>query len=521
MGTKPDYEELAAQVKDLQKRLASMEKVRSQKQSLDSLIGLSGQYVWEWDFVAGVKTFSREFYRLTGLDARKKKFSAKDWENLIHPDDRAEYQEAVQKGVRLEAGRFDAEYRIRPKTGEWKWVFERAVVTERGENGTPLQIQGINSDITDAVRLKNKQFNSEQFIQSVFDAIRDGVTVLSPDLTIIRTNHSQRKRFRAKRPLIGRKCHQVFQNRNTPCKLCPALRCLETKASEQNEMRFEAESDPIWSEIHAFPLFNKQKEIVNILVYSRNITDKKKQEDEVVKTRKFRAIGALAGGIAHDFNNLIYAIKGNIDLAKKDRRPRKKILKNLSEIEKACNYARELISKFILLSSGGVPRIKELCITGLIKASVQTWVQNSKITYETIFHDHTWRVKADGDQMQRILFELVKNSEEAMPDGGKIVISVANHDAAVYSPSHPSAAVGRFVRLDVWDTGPGIPEQDLPIIFDPYFSTKARGAQKGMGLGLAMVHSVVEKHNGFIDVRNRRENGAMVTIYLPADTTTH
>lgn len=364
--------------------------------------------------------------------------------------------------------------------------------------------------------------NNEQLIQGIMNAIPDGVAVLSPDLTVIRTNSVLERYFKSKLPLSNRKCYEILQDSNAPCDSCPVLMTLKTHRNEHNEILMKRKDGRhLWMDMYSFPIMDEHQNLIGLVVYSRDITLKKFEMKELIKNSKLNATATLASGIAHDFNNLLYAIKGNVDLAKIKNRPRNKIMKNLTEVEKACNYARDLTNKFILLSSVGAPQLKPIRIDDIILTILPSWIQNSNIIYRTSLPDHPWRVLADREQISRVLYELVKNAEEAMPEGGYINISLTHHRIIKQPLVYPVPKHEAYIRLDIADNGPGIPANFLPIIFDPYFSTKARGKRKGMGLGLAMVNSVIECHGGNINIQSEEGSGSTFTIYLPAVTTSY
>jgi PAS domain S-box-containing protein len=242
----------------------------------------------------------------------------------------------------------------------------------------------------------------------------------------------------------------------------------------------------------------------------RNITDRKRMEEELLRAQKLESVGILAGGIAHDFNNLLTAILGNITLAKLDAPPGEGLRERLSEAEKATYRAQDLTQQLLTFSKGGAPVKKTVSIKDLIEESVSFSLRGSKTLCIYSIPDNLWPVEADEGQMSQVFNNLVINADQAMPDGGKLRIFCSN--VALARDEVPSMPAGRYVKTLLADRGIGIPKEHIEKIFDPYFTTK----QRGSGLGLATCYSIVKRHGGHIGVESELGAGAMFHVYLPA-----
>ncbi|MDA8242027.1 MAG: ATP-binding protein [Nitrospiraceae bacterium] len=242
--------------------------------------------------------------------------------------------------------------------------------------------------------------------------------------------------------------------------------------------------------------------------------ERKKMEQELIKSQKLESLGVLAGGIAHDFNNLLTAILGNIDIALNDLPAESEIFDYLKSAETASVRARDLTRQLLTFSRGGAPIKKTVIITDTIKSSASFALSGSNITCEFIISDLLWPVEADDGQISQVVHNLVLNAREAMPAGGVIKVRAENVTSAQMADL--PFAQDRYIRVTVEDMGTGIAEQNLPMIFDPYFTTKKIGTQKGMGLGLAICYSIIRNHNGFITANSAVGEGTSFHVFLPA-----
>ncbi|MCE5194224.1 MAG: CHASE domain-containing protein [Nitrospiraceae bacterium] len=262
------------------------------------------------------------------------------------------------------------------------------------------------------------------------------------------------------------------------------------------------------------PFYDLDNKFAGYIGSCYDITDKKQAEEERLKTKKLESIGILAGGIAHDFNNLLTVIIGGISLA----RMRIKSDKNTSELletaEKACEQAKELSYKLITFSKGGEPFKKISSILTLIKEAADSLLKNTNIKTEFYLSQEPYLVEIDEGQMRQVVNNLLINAKEAMPQGGNLKISVDN--LIVHPNDNLTLEPGKYVKISISDSGVGIPEKNLSRIFDPYFTTKEMGSQKGMGLGLAVCYSIIKNHGGLITFESKYGAGSTFHLYLPA-----
>ena len=272
-----------------------------------------------------------------------------------------------------------------------------------------------------------------------------------------------------------------------------------------------------WFESHIHPFRTSLGTVVGVIV-TRDITERKRLEEERVRATKLESVGLLAGGIAHDFNNILTSVFANIGLAKmvtaKHALPDgEMVVERLTAAEKACLRARDLTKQLLTFAKGGAPVKSTTSIASIITDTVQFALRGSSVGCTMHLPDDLWPVEVDEGQISQVLQNLVINGDQAMPEGGTIGVEAANYPVTshVGLPLKP----GNYVRVSITDQGIGIPQEHLPKIFDPYFTTK----QKGSGLGLATTYSIIKRHEGHIAVASSLGKGTRFTLYLPASAT--
>jgi PAS domain S-box-containing protein len=259
----------------------------------------------------------------------------------------------------------------------------------------------------------------------------------------------------------------------------------------------------------AAPIRDRESRIVGAVLVFRDITEKRRMEEELLKAQRLESIGILAGGIAHDFNNLLTAILGNISLSKMYVTEGDKLHKKLSEAEKASLRARDLTQQLLTFSRGGAPVKRTASIAEIIRDSTAFSLSGSKVTCTFAIPEDLWMVEVDEGQISQVINNIILNAEQAMPAGG--VIEVTCRNVHVGEDDQLPIEEGRYILVAISDQGEGIPVEALPRIFDPYFTTK----DGGKGLGLSTVYSIVKNHDGHITVSSQPGVGTTFTIYLP------
>jgi two-component system, cell cycle sensor histidine kinase and response regulator CckA len=246
----------------------------------------------------------------------------------------------------------------------------------------------------------------------------------------------------------------------------------------------------------------------------RDISEKKRMEEEILKAQKLESLGVLAGGIAHDFNNLLMAIGGNIALGQAHSKLTRESAARFDAAMKATNRAQDLTRQLLTFSKGGAPVKSTASLSQLLTDCVSFVLRGSSVRCHYSVPENLWPVEMDEGQISQVINNLVINAIEAMPRGGAVLVRAQN--VHIGGEQRLPLREGRYVRVSIADRGEGIPREHIAKIFDPYFTTK----EKGSGLGLASSYSIVKKHDGLLTLRSKVGVGTTFYFFLPAASST-
>ncbi len=396
------------------------------------------------------------------------------------------------------------------KDGREVQVEGRCNTTFKGDKAVAMT--GIFRDITEQ-EISNKALKeSEERYRDLFENATDLIQVVAPDGKLLIVNRAWRETFGYSEEDID-KGLSIFELISPDCQ----DHCVETfsKVISSPEVKYidtvftGKDGRRVLIQGNAKCKFVDNKPVRTQCIF-RDVTEQRKMEEELLKNQKIESLGILAGGIAHDFNNLLTAILGNISLAKRHVDPESNIFRYLNNTERVAERATGLTQQLLTFSKGGSPVKKTTSITSLVKESACFILRGSNVraVYDVAQDLHA--VDVDEGQLSQVVQNLVINADQAMADGGQLVISGRN--VTLDAGTIPALAPGDYVELTFADQGCGIPLENRDKIFDPYFSSKSTGN----GLGLAVSYSIMKNHGGAILVDSEPGKGAEFTLYLPA-----
>ncbi|HEY6936939.1 MAG TPA: ATP-binding protein, partial [Terriglobales bacterium] len=264
------------------------------------------------------------------------------------------------------------------------------------------------------------------------------------------------------------------------------------------------------------PVRDAEGQITHFISNDRDITERRKLEEQLAQVQKMDAIGQLAGGVAHDFNNLLMVISSYAELMMDALAPESPLRHHGEEILKAARRAADLTRQLLTFSRKQVQTLRVLDLNGVLQEICKTLQRliREDVQLSLQLEKELWPIKADPVQIEQIVMNLATNARDAMPQGGQLSIETRNVELdEAYCRTQPDAIPGQYILLAVSDSGMGIDPAILPRIFEPFFTTKEKG--KGTGLGLATIYGIVKQSGGHITVASELAAGTTFKIFLP------
>lgn len=375
--------------------------------------------------------------------------------------------------------------------------------------------------------------NPEKLLEAL-ENISDAFYIIDNEDRFVHINKSAEPLLRQSREnLIG---HNIWETYSPAMKTDFYEKYYEAK-HQQKPVLFEEYYEPfnMWTECRIYPTSDY------VSAYFRDITERKRAEQERLQIGKLESLSMLSGGIAHDFNNLLTTIISNLALirltsqdaeATSSQLTETKIEEYLGQSEKACQKAKAITHQLLTFSKGDQPHRKLLKIDNLLEDAVNFAMHGSNIECSFNFAKDLWEIEADGGQLEQVLQNLAINARYAMNNdafgtsGNKnkksFAVSAQNFKMVAGRAVAPGGMLkqetvlptldGSYVLIKVSDNGCGIAPENIERIFDPYFTTK----KDGNGIGLAICHSIVRKHDGYIFAKSSLGEGTTFYLYLPA-----
>lgn len=403
--------------------------------------------------------------------------------------------------VRFERGKIVIFIRCYPRTSASKKLT------------TPLSQQAEKQGVT-----QQKIAAAKKDWEETFDALEDIVTIHDMDMNIIRANKVARELFGSDySEIIGKKCHVLFHDCRHVFPHCPSNGMKAEKCPAKAEIYLDKFNKTM--EFTTCPIFDERGNITRFVHVVKDISQSLELQKQLRQAQKMEAIGTLAGGIAHDFNNILTPILGYAELALTQAPPDTPLANQLNAIIKSAERARGLVKQILTFSRKVGEEKKSLQLQPVLKEGLKLIRASVPTSIEIVQHidKDCEMVMADPTQIHQVLMNLCTNAYHALKEQtyGVISVSLASVTIPADDPRVTRLGIneGRYALLQVKDNGCGMDEQVLARIFEPYFTTKAQG--EGTGLGLAVVHGIVEGHGGKIEVSSKFGEGSVFSVYLP------
>ena len=502
---------------DITERKQAESKLRESEERLRLAITAANQGLFDIDVRTGSAITSPEYARMLGYEPDELHETFAKWVQRTHPDDRHKVLGGYKKYFAGQRDENSVEIRQQTKSGEWKWFFTIGKAVEFDEHEHPLRIIGTQTDITERKQAEEALRQSEQQFRLISENVADLIAVLDLNGKRLYNSPSYGPILGDPRSLRGTDSFQEIHPEDREKIKRIFQETVKTGIGQRAEYRFLLKDGSIRSiESQGSVIRDDSGSASQVVVVSRDITEKKKLEQQFLRAQRMESIGTLAGGIAHDLNNILSPILLAIEILRK-KYPNESDQVLLNTLEASAQRGAGIVKQVLTFARGAEGERTEVQLKHLVsefeKIARDTFPRSIQITTRT--SKDLWTTTSDPTQLYQILMNLGVNARDAMPNGGRLQIETENIMIdEQYARMHVDAKQGPYALISVSDTGTGIPPHVIDKIFEPFFTTKETG--KGTGLGLSTVIGIVKSHGGFVNVYSEVGKGTTFKVYLPA-----
>jgi PAS domain S-box-containing protein len=452
--------------------------------------------------------------RLTGYTLDE--LRTKSFADLVHPENREEIVKEIGRKLSGDQVTYPTDFRYVTKDGETGW-YEGVAVSIPWE-GKPA-ILSFARDITQRKLAEEALRESEEKFKNVFETSRDLMYICTLDGKILEVNEAAKRFF-------GYSQNEFEEINISDFYACPEERdalvrkVLENGYLEDHEMLVKNREGVAFDAlVTVVTKRDKNGKAVGLQGSLRDITEKKKLEQQLIQGQKMEAIVSLAGGIAHNFNNILTGIMGYSEYLISRKTEEDPDYKALVTIHQGTIRAAELTRQLLNTARTGQYSPVKVDINEVVEKVLPLVVGtfNKSIEIRTYLDANLTAIEGDYGQLEQSLLNLCINARDAMPSGGKLIIETTNRKLDKdFVKTHLDTEEGNYVVLSVTDTGVGMAPEIKDRIYEPFFTTK--GQSGGTGLGLATVYGIVKRHTGTITVYSEMGKGTTFKLYFPATT---
>lgn len=504
-------------IRNITQRKKAEEALRKSRMELKEAQRISRLCSWEWDREKDTVTWSEEYYDIYGSDADPSPCNYKEHLKVYSPESAARLLKAAKTCLQTgETYELDLERTYKDGTSGWITTRGEAI---RNNEGIIVGLRGTTIDITVRKLAEEALKEREEFLSSIIENIPHIVFIKdAKNLKYLRFN-------KAGAQTLGLTYDEWFEKTDRdifPKELANSIIKLDRDILKKGKM-YDILEEVIETRygkrtVHTkkMPILDKNGNPAFILGISEDITEQLKLESQLRQSQKMEAVGRLAGGIAHDFNNMLFVITGYAEMALSKIKPDDPLRDYIDEIHRTAKRSADVTRQLLAFARSQVinPQVLDLnqALHGMLKMIKRLIGEDIELVISP--EKNLWQVKIDPSQIDQILANLCINARDAISDSGRIAVETSNVILdADYCSTQSDVLPGEYVLLSVSDNGCGIDQTELPMIFEPFYTTKEHG--KGTGLGLPSVYGTVKQNKGFINVISELSKGTRFEIYLP------
>ncbi|HTW89288.1 MAG TPA: PAS domain S-box protein [Candidatus Binataceae bacterium] len=523
--------------KDIEARL------RTSEERLRLAEMASGVGAFELDLASGRWEWTAQLAGLFGFDPEEGIPAVAEWDRAVFGDDLPKVYAAIETAKRT--GVYQVEFRVKHPDGSVHWLAGKGQTFSDGSNPArwlrgayheitdrkvlEARLLALNETLEDRVAERTRQLaisnkkleETERRFRLLIEAVTDyAIFMLDPAANVISWNAGAERIHGYRREEIVGQHYSAFypeQDRQRGLPEQMIARAERTGRYEAEGWRVRKDGSAFWANVVVNAIYDAEGRLLGFAKITRDLTERRANEERLRHAEKMEAVGQLTGGIAHDFNNLLTVISGNLEVLQ--RRLPTDLDANLGRLARMAQQATAraaLLTHRLLAFSRRQPLEPKpvsvnTLITGISELLRRTLGESVRI--ETVLAGGVWTVFVDTNQLESALLNLAVNARDAMPRGGKLTIEAAN----VYldEPYSATAEVpaGQYVGIFISDTGAGMTPEVMAKAFDPFFTTKEVG--QGTGLGLSQVYGFIKQSGGHVKIYSEVGAGTTIKIYLP------
>ncbi len=507
--------------RDITGRKRGQEALREERDKAQNYLDIAGTMLAVVDADEKVSLINNKGCEILGYS--EEEIIGQNWFDIFVPERHREEVRGVFR--QLMAGEVEpVEYYENPllkKNGEERSIaFHNTVLRDDDGNIYAALLSG--EDSTERKQAEEALRESEERYHMIADRVSDVIWIMDMDLRYTYVNPSG---VQGRGYSVEELMAQSIEDALTPASLEVAMTTFEEEMTAENmaakdpdrsrtlELEFTCKDGSTrWGEVTVTFLHDADGQPTGILGVTRDVTDRKRADEQLRQAQKMEAVGTLAAGIAHDFNNILQTLIVRAEFMLMTGDFDAETATNLREMISAGSRGASLVQRLLVFSRRIEPRKQIIHLEKPIEdvRLILARTISKLISIETDVQEGLWHVGADPYQMEQVLLNMGINAAEAMPGGGVLKMAAEN---LTLDQQDAELAAGRYVVLSVSDTGTGIDEEDVEHIIEPFYTSK--GQAEHSGLGLAIVHGIVESHDGFLRVSSEPGVGTTFKVYLP------